>query len=170
VSARFVRRDGMLVARLSEPERELLQRLPDELRGAYESTDPADEVHGRLFPRAYLDPTEESAEAEWQDLVFPDLLRERLDALTRVVQALETAEPGSRGERVLRLGPDDVPALLGVLNDARLALGTRLDVQEDTDLGDFDEDQADAYGYMVYAWLTQLEGDLVDTLLGELPE
>ena len=170
MSARFVRRDGMLVATLSEPERELLQRLPEELRSAYESTDRDDDVHGRLFPRAYLDPTEESAEDEWQELVYPELLRERLDALARVVQALETAEPGSGGARVLRLGPDDVPALLGVLNDARLALGTRLDVQDDTDLGDVDEHHPDAYGYMVYAWLTQLEGDLVDTLLGELPE
>ena len=32
----------------------------------------------RLFPRAYLDPTAETEEAEWQALVGPSLLRERL--------------------------------------------------------------------------------------------
>ena len=41
----------------------------------------SDPARSRLFPRAYLDPTEESEEAEWQALVHPELLRERLDAL-----------------------------------------------------------------------------------------
>ena len=81
MSRRFTRQGERLLVTLSEPERELLRQLPDELRDAYESDDPADDVHTRLFPRAYLDPTEENAEREWQDLVHPELLRDRLDAL-----------------------------------------------------------------------------------------
>jgi Domain of unknown function (DUF2017) len=170
MSRRFSRRDDHLLVTLSEPERELLRQLPDELRDAYESHDPADDVHTRLFPRAYLDPTEENAEREWQGLVHPELLRDRLDALGRIVGALDAAEPGARGAHVVSLAPDDVPALLGVLNDARLALGTQLGVSEDTDLAELDPDDPATYRFAVYAWLTQLEGDLIDTLLGDMPE
>lgn len=169
MSRRFARRGEQLLVTLSEAERELLRRLPDELRDAYESADPDDDVHTRLFPRAYLDPTEENAEREWQDLVHPELLRERLDALNRIVGALDAAEPGSRGAHVVALAPEDVPALLGVLNDARLALGTQLGVAEDTDLAALDPDDPGTYRFAVYAWLTQLEGDLIDTLLGDMP-
>jgi hypothetical protein len=170
MSRRFARRGDRLLVTLSEPERELLQQLPDELRDAYESADPADDVHTRLFPRAYLDPTEENAEREWQDLVHPELLRERLDALARIVGALDAAERGSRGSHVVSLAPEDVPALLGVLNDARLALGTQLGVSEETDLAGLDPDEPATYRFAVYAWLTQLEGELIDTLLDDMPE
>ncbi len=50
MSRRFTRRGERLLVTLSEPERELLRQLPDELRDAYESDDPADDVHTRLFP------------------------------------------------------------------------------------------------------------------------
>ena len=39
-----------------------------------------DAVTQRLFPRAYLDPTEEEAESQWQELVHDDLVEARLDA------------------------------------------------------------------------------------------
>ena len=60
--------------------------------------------------------------------------------------------------------------MLGVLNDARLALGTQLGVTEDTDLADARPDDPATYRFAVYAWLTQLEGDLIDTLLGDMPD
>lgn len=170
MSQRFTRRGERLLVTLSEPERELLRQLPAELRDAYEADDPTDDVHTRLFPRAYLDPTEENAEREWQDLVHPELLRERLDALGRIVGALDAAEPGSRGSHVVDLAPDDIPALLGVLNDARLALGTQLGVSEESDLAALEPDDPGTYRFAVYAWLTQLEGELIDTLLGDMPD
>jgi len=170
MSRRFTRRGEGLLVRLSDPERELLRQLPDELREAYESDDPDDDVHTRLFPRAYLDPTEENAEREWQDLVHPELLRERLDALARIVGALDATEGGSRGAHDVALAPDDVPALLGVLNDARLALGTQLGVSEESDLAALDPDDPATYRFAVYAWLTELEGELIDTLLGDMPD
>jgi hypothetical protein len=158
--------DGFRLS-LREPERDLLRSLPDELRGLYDTADD-DPVRGRLFPRAYLDPTQEEAEAEWRALVHPELLRERLAALDRVQATLEAAEPGRGGRFVASLAPEDVDAWLAVLNDARLALGTRLGVtesMEDTP----DPSDPRAPGLAAYAWLTALEGDLVEALLDDLP-
>ena len=136
---------------LSEPERELLRNLPDELRVLYEDDTGTDEARSRLFPRAYLDPTEEHAEEEWQELVHPELLRDRLDNLAKVIDALAGATEGRRGAIVVELGPDDVPALLGVLNDARLALGTRLGVTDETDVTDLDPSDPTAPVLAVYS-------------------
>jgi hypothetical protein len=170
VSRRFARRGEAIVVSLSEAECELLSGwVAAQLRTVYESDDSDDQAHQRLFPVAYLDPTEEDAESEWQELVHPELLRSRLDALARVVGAVDAAEAGRRGAKTVTLGPDDVPALLGVLNDARLALGTVLGVTDDTELGPVDDDPT-SQAEMIYLWLTHLEGELVDALLEELPE
>jgi len=169
VSARFERSgDGMRLT-LSEAEHELLRTLPDELRELYEDDTGDDDARARLFPRAYLDPTEEQSEDEWQELVHPELLRDRLDALARVVDALGGASTNRRGVVVVELGPDDLPALLGVLNDARLTLGTRLGVTDEMDLSDFDASDPRAPVLAAYSWLTYLEGELVEALLGDLP-
>jgi uncharacterized protein DUF2017 len=171
MSRRFTRRGETIVVSLSPAECELLSGwVAGQLRTVYESEDAEDEAHQRLFPVAYLDPTEEDAENEWQALVHPELLRSRLDALARVVGAVGAAEQGRRGAMVVELGPDDVNALLGVLNDARLALGTALGVTEDTELGIADADDPASQAEMIYLWLTHLEGELVDTLLDDLPD
>ena len=49
----------------------------------------------RLFPRAYLDPTEEDAETEWQAVVHDDLVREKLAALDAVARRVAT-RPSTR--------------------------------------------------------------------------
>ena len=87
----------------------------------------------------------------------------------RVVSSLEAAER-RRGEFTLELTVDDVTAWLRVLNDARLALGTRLGVTEETTVDDLDPDDPATPGLAAYAWLTYLEGELVETLLEDLPE
>ena len=164
--ARFRRQgDGLLVS-ITEPEAELLRSIPAELRPVLEAPPtPDDPVRSRLFPRAYLDPTQEDAEREWQELVHPELVRERVAALDRLAATLDRAQ--RRGGRVeLELTADEVQAWLGMLNDARLALGTRLGVSEDLEYEQVGEDHPDAAAYAVYGWLTWLEGDLVETLLG----
>ena len=163
--------DGGLELTLSTEERELLRTLPSELRMVYEAgPDDADPVRGRLFPRAYLDPTAEDAEREWRDLVHPELVRERLAALDQLVATLDTATDARRGQVVVALDEDAVNALLSVLNDARLALGTQLEVTEDLDYDDIDPNDARAPGFAAYGWLTYLEGELVEALLGQLPD
>jgi Domain of unknown function (DUF2017) len=169
MARRFSRKGDVIRLTLAEPERELLRRLPDELRTAYASDDPGDAVSARLFPRAYLDPTEEVREREWEALVRPELLREKLVALELVISALDTVETGRRGQLVADLSDDDVNALLGVLNDARLALGTTLEIAEDREVGTLDPSDPAFAAYAAYDWLTYLQGELVETLLGELP-
>ena len=171
MSKRFARsRDGGLRVTLSESERELLRALPTELRELYADEDPASPVRSRLFPRAYLDPTAEDAEREWRELVHPELLRQRIAALELLASTLDTAEPGRHDTHVVELAPEQANAWLGVLNDARLALGTQLGVTEETDYEGLDPDAPEATALAAYAWLTYLQGELVETLLGDLPD
>ena len=164
-------RGGGLELSLSTEERDLLRALPDELRGLYEAgPDDADPVRGRLFPRAYLDPTAEDAEREWRDLVHPELVRSRLAALDQLLAALDGARDSRRGDVVIPLEGESVSALLSVLNDARLALGTQLGVTDDVDYDDLDPSDPRAPGLAAYGWLTLLEGELVEALLTELPD
>lgn len=169
MTPRFAKkRDGRIDLTLERAEADLIEGLPEQLLALYEGerTDPARQ---RLFPRAYLDPTEEEAETQWEELVHPDLLAGRLAALERLRGSLAGAEPARRDRIVVHIQPDDVNAWLSVLNDARLALASRLGVSEDTDLMELDPSDPESAGKAAYAWLTYLQGELVETLLGDLP-
>jgi hypothetical protein len=64
----------------------------------------------------------------------------------------------------LRLDVDQATAWLRSTNDLRLALGTRLDIRDDTEPPEEitgEEDQQLA----VYYWLTAMQGSLVDALV-----
>jgi len=172
---RFRRRpDGRLAVELHRAEAELLAHLAEELTELLETPDPADPAIDRLFPRAYLDPTEEEAEQSFSSLVAPDLLRGRLDAL-RALAA--TVRPPS-GEvdadddtvRVLELDADQEAQWLSILNDARLALGIRLGVSDDREEVALEPDDPLLHAHQVYDWLTYLQGELVEVLLDELPD
>jgi Domain of unknown function (DUF2017) len=163
---RFKRRGEGVVVSLPAGEIEILRSIPEQLGevlAAPPGTD--DPVFRRLFPTAYLDPTQEVAEREWQDLVHPELLRQRLAALELVTQTLDRGIE-KRGSIEVVLTADEVEAWLGVINDARLALGTRLGVTEDLDERELDPSEPDAGAHALYAWLTWMEGELVETLLG----
>src|SRR3954452_8744854 len=135
------RSDGFDVV-LEAGEAAVLTRLVEELNtllsaddGVPEASDP---VLERLFPRAYLDPTEEEAESDWQRLVHGDLLDGRRRALATVEGTLAAAEVRRGGRFELKLSEEQAVDWLAVLNDARLALGTRLGVTEDLDLSGLD--------------------------------
>lgn len=160
--------DGTVVVTFDATEVELLREVPEQLRLLY-AADPDDPARARLFPRAYLDPTEEAAEREWQAVVHPELLREKLAGLDRVLRALEAAEVRGRRSRVT-LGPDEVSVWLAVLNDARLAFGSRLGVRDDTDVYRYAPDDPLAPEKAAYAWLTTLQAALVEALLGTMPD
>jgi len=162
-------RDGTVSLTLEPAEVELLRDVPEQLRRLYES-DSDDPARERLFPRAYLDPTEEGSEEQWQAVVYPELLRDRLEGLDRLVGALDRGR-SIRGRRIeVDLPPDEVNVWLAVLNDARLAFGTRLGVSDDTDIYRFVPDDPLALEKAAYAWLTTLQGALVETMLGTLPD
>jgi Domain of unknown function (DUF2017) len=169
--APFRRRHNAIEASLDLGEAAILTRLCNELSSLFSAPpaaageDDADPVLQRLFPRAYLDPTEEKAEAEWQELVHGELMEGRHRAVSAVQGALAGTRP-HRGRLELTLTEEEAEAWLSVLNDARLALGTRLDVTEDLDFSGLDPDDPDTAPYAVYWWLGLLEEHLVEVLAG----
>jgi hypothetical protein len=153
---------------LEAGEAAVLTRLCEELTTLLsidegEEPEAADPVLERLFPRAYLDPTEEDAESDWQRLVHGDLLDGRRRALATVEGTLAAAEL-RRNRFELTLSEEQALDWLAVLNDARLALGTRLEVTEDLDLSGLDPDDPDTAPFAVYWWLGVLEERLIDAL------
>lgn len=161
------RSDGYDVV-LEAGEAAVLTRLCEELTTLLSGDDhdaADDPVLERLFPRAYLDPTEEEAEADWQRLVHDDLVGGRRKALASVEGTLAGATV-RRGRFELTLSEEQAQDWLAVLNDARLALGTRLQVTEDLDLSGLDPDDPDTAPYAVYWWLGVLEERLIDVLSG----
>ncbi len=162
------KRDGRVVVTLPAPVAQLLGQVIAELGEVFTSP-PAGEVTNRLFPRAYLDPTEEDSEQEFQSLVHDDLVRARLDAVAAVVANLESAKPAGSDRVETVLDDEAEHAWLTVLNDARLTLGTVLGVTEDEPLV-FADDDPRAAGADMYALLSALQGELVEVLLAQLPE
>ncbi|MGH9027401.1 MAG: DUF2017 family protein [Acidimicrobiia bacterium] len=136
------------------------EQLRPLLTGETQGTD-YDPVRERLFPRAYSDPTEDDAEDEWQLAVHGDLVRERVEALDALTKAL-TGAGKRRSQRIVRLSLEDTERWLTALNDARLALGTRLGITEDLTFDAVPEEERGAYE--VYGWLTFLQGELVEAL------
>lgn len=164
---RRTRRGGGVAATFDQGEADVLGQVCRQLTGLFASTPEAADVSPavieRLFPRAYLDPTEEEAEAEWQRLVHDDLVAGRRRAVEVVERTLAEA-PVRRSRLELSLSEDQAQAWLSVLNDARLALGTQLGVKEDLDLSRLDPSSPESAPYAMYGWLSFLEEHLVQAL------
>lgn len=169
--ARWVgRRGDTVVIVFDAGEIAVLRNLAVEV-DALLRADPAgagrDPFHDRLFPRAYLDPTEDRAETGWQEAVHGDLVRSRTDALAALAATLDAGRARHKGETEVALTLEEADRWAGALNDARLALGVALGVTED--MPDPSPSDPEAGRFAVYQWLTWLQGSIVDALLGELP-
>ena len=162
------RRDGRLVVNLPEDAVLVLRQITDDLGQVVAAREPGP-VTDRMFPRAYLDPTEEDAEHDWEQLVHDDLMQTRTEALQTLWADLDRAEP-AKGERA-QIVLDHAGELrwLTALNDARLALGTLLGVTEDEEYLDYPDDDPRAAGANLYSFLTAVLGQLVEVLLDETP-
>ena len=91
-------RDGTLVVTLYVQEVELLTMTARDMTTIVEEP-PDGEVAERLYPRAYLDPTEEAAQGEFDALVHDDLVRARRTAFEapEAAQRLGTTASGRAG-------------------------------------------------------------------------
>ncbi|MGZ6969179.1 MAG: DUF2017 family protein [Acidimicrobiia bacterium] len=161
-------RDG-LVLTLYPAEVEVLRDLAGQLESLLDGGVPergGDPTRDRLFPRAYLDPTEDAAETEWQVAVHEDLVRQKSAAVGALVDSLDTGTAGRKDTLQLTLPPEAVEQWVGALNDVRLALGVVLEVTEDE--AELDPDDPRAPGLELYHWLTWLQGSLVEELLGAI--
>lgn len=184
--ARARARRGDVIVDLTGAEAQLLAGLSDQLVPLFEASSrgdgpPArpgsDRVRERLFPRAYLDPTEEQAEEQWQSLVHPELVAEKSTALATM--AANLSESGADGVAAheslrLKLSVADAEAWIMALNDARVVAGVTLEISEsadppgsnppDPDAGDPDVGDAAEALWAIYDMLTQLQTALVDAL------
>jgi hypothetical protein len=171
VPERIRRSRGRLVLTFHVTEIEVLRDLAGQLDALYEGGVPergADPTRDRLFPRAYLDPTEDEAEGEWQNVVHGDLVRAKSDAVAALVDSLDTGK-AKRDETVeVALTPEEVEQWVGALNDVRLALGVVLEVTEDDAFVSPEDPRAP--GLELYSWLTWLQGSLIETLLPGLED
>jgi Domain of unknown function (DUF2017) len=145
--------DGGYRLRLGAGEREALLDLADELTGLVETDDAA---VGRLFPAAFRDDAE--ASAEFDRLVHGELVSGRLAALETVRRTVAAD----------RLDEEQLAAWCGALNDLRLVLGERLGVTEDTYERELDPDDPRAPELAVFGWLTWLQGNVVEALASRL--
>jgi hypothetical protein len=161
-------RGGALVVTLYTQEVELLALTARDMMGIVEAP-PDGDVRDRLYPRAYLDPTEEDAQGEYDALVHGDLVQARQAAFATIVEGLDASAPNSRGVVEITLRPDEEMQWLTAVNDARLVIGTALGVTEDGDTDFEPTDPRFEYG-VLYGWLTQLHFELVTLLLDEIGE
>ncbi|HEX2292747.1 MAG TPA: DUF2017 family protein [Gaiellaceae bacterium] len=134
---------------LRPEERALLRQVAGELE-ALLAGQPDDPSLRRLFPPAHED---DALEQEYRELTRPQLD----DGRRRALETLgETADAG-------RLTAEEADAWLRVLNDARLVLGTRLDITEDYDWDELERDPR-APELAVYAYLSWIQEQLVEAL------
>ena len=152
-------RSGEVVARLDPAEAGVVGLLLDQLEQllAADADDVAgDPVMARLLPEGHRGDPELAA--DYRELTESSLRSGKTDDLAIVRATL----PDGGGE--IRLDRDQAGAWLRSSNDLRLALGTRLDITEDTEPPDEIADEQDQQ-LAVYYWLTALQGSLVDALV-----
>ncbi|MFI8307415.1 DUF2017 domain-containing protein [Streptomyces sp. NPDC085927] len=142
------------------------------------SEPPADPVLRRLFPDAYGGPeTPTSAKdaeeqrahsAEFRRFTENDLRAGKRENALAVIRSLDGLTEAGGGGAVLKLSAEESRQWLGALNDLRLAIGSRLEIddEDDTDLLFRlpDEDPRKPM-VMAYLWLGGLQETLVSTLM-----
>lgn len=173
------RRDGTLTATLHAGEADLLRNLVSQLLELLADGEPSaptdpleqvldlasgeppsDPVLRRLFPDGYAD---ERAAGDFRRYTERGLRdTKRRNALV-VLDGLERAEQGRRDdERTVTVQRHDADAWMRALTDLRLALGTRLGIEQDVE-PEFADDPDDPRRYVlgVYEWLGWLQDTLV---------
>ena len=153
----FRARGGEIVARLDGAEVKVLGLLLDQLEQFLEAEDlRGDPVVARLLPDGHRSDPEIAA--DYREMTESALRGGKTDDLATVRATL------TDGGGELRLDADQAGAWLRTSNDLRLALGTRLDITEETEPPD-DVTSEEEQQLAVYYWLTGVQGSLVDALV-----
>jgi hypothetical protein len=185
------RRSGRIIATFSGFEADLLRSLasqlvellrneaavPDDHADPLEAmltfdgptTEPEDPVLARLFPTAYSD--DEEAAAEFRRFTEGTLRDGKAAGAAAVIDELEEAGlPAELGEDKVvidvELDRSTAEVWLKTLTDLRLALGTRLDVQQDDEASwaALPDDDPRSQAHDIYEWIGLLQETLVDAL------
>jgi Domain of unknown function (DUF2017) len=148
--------DGRLEFTFYAEDGEVLVEVMRQLAALLRAPEVDRRATDRLFPRAYLDPTEETAETEWQEQVHADLVDAKVTAFEDIAACVAAATSERSGRLQVRLDAEQEDHLLLGLNDARLTLAALAgEDAEPTPLTD---------------WLGALVSELTDLKLSEFPE
>jgi hypothetical protein len=133
------------------------------------TTEPEDPVLARLFPSAYGD--DEEAAAEFRRFTEGALRDGKAAGAATIIDTLEEAGlPPELGEErlVIDVELDQGAALVWLksFTDLRLALATRLEVEEDDEAywASLPDDDPRAQAHDIYEWIGALQATLVDAL------
>lgn len=146
-------RRGDFELRLTPDERTILRGLPEQLRTLIENEDPtSDPAMARLYPPAYEnDPIRN---LEFERMAGDDLTSQRLSSIDAMEGSIDAD----------LLSEEQLLSWLGVLNDLRLVLGTRLEITEETTEDDFAAGDPRASTFALYGYLTWLVDAIVRAL------
>ena len=184
------RRGGGVVATFESHEADLLRSLaaqiiellrhesavPDDKGDPLESmldftgptTAPDDPVLARLFPDAYRD-DEESA-GDFRRFTEGELRSGKAAHAGAVIDDLEANGLGDQPEpgTMVDIEMDAARALdwIKAFTDIRLALGTRLGIEDESSLDDLPDDDPRAMVVEIYQWMSYLQESLVHALSG----
>lgn len=175
----FKRSRGRYIATFEPPEVDLLADLLDQVRSLLadrrnavpadplaeltgmttgSARPPEDAVLARLLPDFHHDDGELSAGMRM--LREPGLVAQKDSAAVRMLDTLP------RGGGTVHLDEEAAKCWLAAINDVRLALGVRLEIEEDTlDNEDLHADTPRAFGLRAYAWLSHVQESLVSAML-----
>ena len=143
--------------RLDTQETRILRELVKEMRLLLEADiPPGDDVLQRLFPRAHEDDGEQQ---KYEELVGEQLRGAKLEALSSVDAKLGTADHVD-----VVLSPEEADDWLRLMNDVRLAIGTRLEVNEEKMARTYDPSDPEAPALSVLHWLGWLQGSMLEEL------
>jgi hypothetical protein len=185
------RRSGRIIATFSGFEADLLRSLasqlvellrneaavPNENADPLEAmlsfegptTEPEDPVLARLFPTAYPDNRE--AAAEFRRFTEGTLRDGKAAGAAAIIDALEDAglPPELGTEKVvidIELDGDAALVWLKTFTDLRLALATRLEVEQDDEAfwASLPDDDPRSQAHDIYEWIGALQETLVDSL------
>jgi hypothetical protein len=154
------------VATFAADEVRVLRKVAAEVVGLLtDGFDHDDPVVGRLFPDIY--PDDPTNSAEFRQYTEGDLKTGKIDQAGAILAGLP---PETGGE--VRLDAEAAEAWLRALNDARLAMGVRLEIKDGTDLGDEldeailqDPTSGRVFQLSVYAYLGYLQESLLNALI-----
>jgi hypothetical protein len=161
------RRNGRhCVATFAVDEVRVLRKVAAEVVGLLtDGFDHGDPVVERLFPDIY--PEDADGSAEFRRYTEGELKTAKIDQAGAILAVL----PADGGGEV-RLDAESAEAWLRALNDARLAMGVRLGISADSDIGEELDDavlrdpaSTRVFQLSVYAYLGYLQESLLNALI-----
>ena len=142
--AMFKAKNDEISVRLDENLRALLTQVTEELREVL-LVDEGEQLT-RLYPPAY--PDDEELQSDFRDMVHDQLLMARLDGIDQL--------QASVNDETISIELADT--WMNIINQARLVLGTQLDVGEEEH--DITEDDPNVQSKVVYQVLSHILEDL----------